>query len=106
MPDKAFIQNQLTKIEQYLKHEDLWSAKVPSDAAMSSVTPFAADAMEFEQWLQFIYIPKMRDYLAQNDWVPDNMQVAPMAHEVFASNHLTLTHLLMTLDNLSRAKND
>lgn len=105
MTDKAFIQKQLSRIEQYLKQEDLWSARAPGKAALMSDTPFAADVMPFEQWLQFIYLPKMQQYVEQNHGVPRQMKVAPMAHEVFASKHLVLTHTLMTLDNLSEADN-
>ncbi|MBD3585403.1 YqcC family protein [Salinimonas sp. HHU 13199] len=105
MSDRAFIQHQLIRIEQYLKQEELWSDKAPEEAALMSETPFAADAMPFEQWLQFIYLPKMQQYLEQNHGVPARMQVAPMAHEVFAPKHLALTHLLMALDNLSETEN-
>lgn len=75
--------NHLIKLEQMLKQCSLWSNNVPSKSAMASSAPFACDAMAFEQWLQFIFIPKMYELIEFQQPLPTNMAIAPMAEHVW-----------------------
>ena len=49
---------------------------------MASTAPFACDSMAFEQWIQFIFIPKMQYLLAQEHPLPTNIAILPMAEEM------------------------
>ncbi|MGX9461006.1 YqcC family protein [Shewanella sp. A14] len=76
-------QNHLIKLEQLLKDSQLWSEQPPTTLALASSAPFACDTMAFEQWLQFIFIPKMTEIIVQEHPLPTNMALAPMAEQVW-----------------------
>ncbi|MBB1318254.1 YqcC family protein [Shewanella sp. SR43-4] len=78
-------QNHLIKLEQLLKEFQLWSDILPPVSAMTSTAPFCCDVMAFEQWLQFIFIPKMTELVVQRHPLPSNMALAPMAEHVWQS---------------------
>ncbi|MRX27587.1 YqcC family protein [Kangiella sp. HZ709] len=73
-------------IESALKESELWSIQAPSQEAMESTMPFAVDAMPFEQWLQFIFLPRMRQSLANGQLPPGPAQIFPIAEEVYKNN--------------------
>nr|WP_308424506.1 YqcC family protein [Shewanella ulleungensis] len=75
--------NHLIKLEQLLKQCQLWSDALPSASALASHAPFACDTMAFEQWLQFIFIPKMTELIAQKHPLPTTMAIAPMAEQLW-----------------------
>lgn len=70
-------------IELSLKSCQLWSNHHPSDEAMQSTMPFAVDTMSFENWLQFIFLPKMRQSLSAGQLPPGPAQIFPIAEEVY-----------------------
>lgn len=70
-------------IEKALKDADLWSVQTPSQEAMESTMPFAVDTMPFENWLQFIFLPKMRDAVGMRQLPPGPAQILPIAEEAF-----------------------
>lgn len=74
-------QQLLVELETALKSAQLWSSNSPSDWAMSSTAPFACDRMDFEQWLQFIFIPTLTRMLEQQLPLPSKIGLVPMAHE-------------------------
>lgn len=76
----------LIDIEQELRVMGLWESEIPSAEALSSVEPFAIDTLSFTQWLQFIFIPKMF-FLIEQQSLPANCSIAPMAEEVFAQSN-------------------
>ena len=66
-------------VEQSLRTADLWQAEVPSPAAMASRTPFCADTLTFAQWLQFIFVPRMRELIEAGGPLPGASAIAVMA---------------------------
>ncbi len=50
----------LTALEHELQQRQLWQDILPPDEALASSEPFCVDTLTFPQWLQFIFIPKMR----------------------------------------------
>ena len=90
----------LTQLEQDLKQLKLWSEQVPSNEQLNSMQPFAVDTLAFEQWLQFIFIPKMIYLIDNKIALPKNMAVLPMAEESF--KHQQVTALLETIEQLDQ----
>ncbi|MFD2165836.1 YqcC family protein [Thalassotalea euphylliae] len=78
------VNNLLNKLEQALKSSKLWSVDAPLPEQLASVQPFCVDTLRFEQWLQFIFIPKMQELLAQQLPLPNQIALCPMAEEAFA----------------------
>lgn len=104
MTDIAFIDAKLNDIIAYLKAARLWSDTPPMPSALASQEPFAIDTLTFEQWLQFIYLPGIREHVQLHQQLPADMAVAPMAQEALGQDHVPLVHLLMVLDNLSKIR--
>ena len=73
----------LEMLETEMGKADLLGTEVPSETAMNSSAPFACDAMPFEAWLQFIFLPRMRQLIVQKQALPTSIAIAPMAEEVF-----------------------
>ena len=71
----------IIKLEQSLREAMLWSSSIPSNQALQSMVPFAFDSMAFEQWLQFIFIPKMSELIRTEKALPTNLELLPMAEQ-------------------------
>ncbi len=86
----------LQELELALKQQDLWVSQAPSAAALASSAPFACDTMPFEQWLQFMFIPRMRLMIASNQPLPTSIALLPMGEYVY-TNQQHLVELLAVL---------
>ncbi len=71
----------IVKLEQSLRDARLWSCSTPSATALQSTLPFSVDVLSFEQWLQFIFIPKMSELLSSGSTLPENVTLLPMAEQ-------------------------
>lgn len=73
----------LIDIEAHLRQLQLWQAEAPSAEALSSTEPFCVDTLSFPQWLQFLFIPRLRLMMEQGLELPRQCSIAPMAEEYF-----------------------
>lgn len=71
----------MIKLEQSLREAMLWSCSAPSTEALQSRLPFSLDVMPFEQWLQFVFIPKMTELLNSDSELPNSLKLLPMAEQ-------------------------
>jgi uncharacterized protein YqcC (DUF446 family) len=85
--DKRFPQvaEQLLLIERELRVLGWWSDSPPSDEALSSQEPFCVDTLEFEQWLQWIFLPRMKIILEQDLPLPNASGILEMAEMVYTT---------------------
>ncbi|WP_409420592.1 YqcC family protein [Pseudaeromonas sp. ZJS20] len=93
----------LDALEAELKLQSLWSHEAPSPEQLASQLPFAVDSLAFHQWLQFIYLPRLRDLLAQGARLPSKVAVYPMASEVYKHELVQRGALLECLARLDEA---
>lgn len=82
-----------------LKAHDLWTSQPPSTAALASSAPFACDTMPFEQWLQYIFIPKMKALIESRQPLPSSIALLPMGEYVYA-NQTHLGELLLVFASI------
>ncbi|QPB84145.1 YqcC family protein [Pseudoalteromonas rubra] len=92
----------LDELEHTLRQAKLWQAEPVSEQALQSTQPFCCDTLRFEQWLQFVFIVKMRTLLQNGAPLPANMAIAPMA-EVNLAQHPQFNALLGVLQRLDSA---
>lgn len=97
------IADHLLLIEHELKAQGWWSDDVPSAQVLGSTVPFAVDTMSFEQWLQWIFLPRMALIIEHGHPLPNASGILVMAETVFVDRpeqSRELRRLLATFDQL------
>lgn len=100
MPELA---EQLLLIERELRVLGWWQTQAPSEHALCSQQPFCVDTMAFEQWLQWIFLPRMKQLLEAGAALPSVSGIQPMAEQVYggeAAKARVLIKLLGEFDQL------
>lgn len=92
----------LMEIEKELRQLQLWDLAMPSPEALASTQPFAVDTLNFPQWLQFIFLPKLYFMIEQQAALPSTCGVAPMAEEYFQLLPLYSAPLIGHLQQIDR----
>ena len=81
MVDYQRLADILLELECALREQDLWDSQKPSQQALSSPHPFCVDTLTFPQWLQFIFIPRIKWIIEEQQPLPANSEIVPMAQE-------------------------
>ncbi len=96
-PDYAVVQQRIDEIEAELKRIGLWR-NTPLDSPQYAFTKaFGMDTMSFSQWLQFIFIPRVREIVAQRGQFPSQSQVGAQAVREF-DGYSEADHLVWLLN--------
>ena len=94
------IAEALMDIEKELRELRLWEAEMISVEALASTQPFAVDTMNFPQWLQFIFLPRMYFMLDEQLPLPGNCGIAPMAEQYFSGLDVHSSSLIAHLQKI------
>lgn len=97
------VATRLLELEAELRRLALWEADVPTAEALSSPLPFCHDTMYFPQWLQFVFLVRMRELLKSGAPLPRECGIAPYADEYFkpiADETAALRALLAEIDEI------
>lgn len=70
---------QLGAIEAELRRLGMWSAEPPAPSAFESQVAFFGDTMAFEQWLQFVLLPRVQAVLGGDGTFPTRSMVGAYA---------------------------
>ncbi|WPP00620.1 YqcC family protein [Pseudomonas sp. HR96] len=103
--DSRFLEvaEQLLLIERELRVLGWWDEVAPSPQALASVEPFSVDTLDFSQWLQWIFLPRMKLILEQDLPLPSASGILVMAEMVYANKaeqSRELRRLLARFDEL------
>ena len=82
-----------------------WSAIGISDEALNSQQPFCLDTMNFSQWLQFVFIPRMQALIDAQQVLPSFVKgqgIEPMASQFYSNEAAdqSIIQLIRQLDDL------
>jgi len=97
------IADHLLLIERELQVQGWWGDEAPSDQALASTVPFAVDTLSFEQWLQWIFLPRMKIIIELGHPLPSASGILIMAETVFVDRpeqSRELRRLLAEFDQL------
>ena len=99
----TLLRQQLQQLEAEMRAASLWSAQAPTEQAMASTMPFMYDTLQIEEWLQWVFVPRLHALLDANAALPNNCSVHPLAeHEwtnrLSAATHRTALQLLADID--------
>lgn len=84
MQRRARLNLLLVDMERGLRVLDLWEVAPPEPERLASAIPFCHDTLEFTQWLQWVFIPRMRAVLEGGRPLPADCSIAPIAEDAFA----------------------
>ncbi len=91
------VAEQLLLIERELRVQGWWEARAPSAQALSSQQPFCVDTLAFEQWLQWIFLPRMKQILEAGVALPSVSGIQPMAEQVYGGQAQKARELIKLL---------
>ncbi len=74
----------LRAIEAELRQLQLWTELPPSAAALASQAPFCCDTIPLQQWLQYVFLPRMQALIDARQPLPTHISICPIAEEAFA----------------------
>lgn len=99
MEQRIRVEALLIDLEAALRNRLLWDSEPPGPAALASTQPFCIDTLGFPQWLQFVFLPRMRALLAGGHALPAQCAIAEMGEVVFdAAGGAELVALLREID--------
>lgn len=96
------VADQLLLIERELRVLGWWSATSPSVHALSSQQPFCVDTLELHQWLQWIFLPRMKVLVESGQPLPAASGIREMAEVVYAERLAEVRTLLTVLADFDR----
>lgn len=72
----------LQQLEMELQAQRLWSATAPTPKALESTMPFMYDTMQLHEWLQWVFLPRLRALIDAKGNLPHQSHIHPLAeHE-------------------------
>lgn len=97
------IADVLLEVEANLRRSGKWEHSQPAPGALASPQPFCLDTLRFEQWLQWIFLPRMKVILEQQRPLPAKSGIYHYAEEALRkkdySSH-SLLGLIKRFDDL------
>lgn len=81
-PQHGTLREQLVQLEAEMRTAGLWAALPPSEQAMASAMPFMYDTLQIEEWLQWVFVPRLHALMDGGHALPGECSVQPLAeHE-------------------------
>jgi uncharacterized protein YqcC (DUF446 family) len=96
------LADQLLLIERELFVLGWWTSEAPPAEALSSREPFCVDTLPFEQWLQWIFLPRMKQIIEQGEALPAVSGIRQMGEMVFVDQAQEAKRLLDLLGAFDR----
>lgn len=92
----------LKELENELRGLGWWEQQAPSAQALQSQQPFCIDTLEFAQWLQWVFIPRMQAILNAGHALPSQCAIYEAAEAVYQQQLGQVTGLLECLKSIDQ----
>lgn len=92
----------LLLIERELRYLGEWRAEAPHPSALRSTQPFFIDTLQFTEWVQFVFLARMKVLVEQGQPLPSVSGMAPMAEEHFRGRDQSGQGLIRALEDMDR----
>ena len=99
------LAEQLLLIERELRLLGWWSEQMPAAERLASVEPFCVDTLALEEWLQWIFLPRMKVLIEQELELPSVSGVRAMAEVVYREEPVENRRLVELLGEFDRLIN-
>jgi len=102
------VASKADEIEVELKRMGRWMENPLPDEYFVDMGAFGSNTMGFEQWLQFVLIPRIREVVQEKSNFPAGSNLAPYGIRYFDgdTNAKTLQDILYSLDQLINQKQE
>lgn len=95
----------LHHLETALRQQNLWSETTPSKEQLASTEPFCVDTLPFEQWLQWVFIPKMTTLISMPSFsgfshTSDIHSMADYVFKTYEQPTEEITQIIQHIDTL------
>ncbi|MBE2894166.1 YqcC family protein [Spirabiliibacterium falconis] len=99
------VEIQLNRLTDGLKTLNLWQTLSPPPEKLASQEPFAIDTLEPHEWLQWIFIPRMRALIEAQAELPRGFAISPYIEEAMKETE-QLERILTPLYDLEALLHD
>lgn len=99
---RARLHTLFDELEEELRQLGWWEQQAPSVQALQSQEPFCIDTLELSQWLQWVFIPRMRNLLSAGHALPSQCAIHEAAVVIYAEQRATVSNLLKCLKAIDR----
>ena len=86
-PSHQTVAQHLDAIEAEMRRIGYWQAEPPPPEAFEFRQAFAMDTRAFVQWLQWVFVPRVREIVAEHGEFPHASQVGGQAVREFDGDH-------------------
>jgi uncharacterized protein YqcC (DUF446 family) len=83
VPSYETVACRVDEIEAEMKSLNLWSDKPLAPEKLQFTKAFGADTMAFAQWLQFAFVPRVHELVAERGTFPTSSHVGVRAMREF-----------------------
>jgi|OM-RGC.v1.028961969 Uncharacterized protein conserved in bacteria len=91
-------------LEVLMRESGAWECPVPTDEALQSTIPFAADSMAFNQWIRYIMVPRFKVIIEDGGVLPHSSNIADYASEanleISQEGQRKIVHCIRMIDQL------
>lgn len=78
-PSHEIVQTALLRIEAEMKNIGLWDIDQPTPEAIANGGAFGTQSMTFEQWLRWVFIPRVHQIIDARGQFPSQSHIADQA---------------------------
>lgn len=96
------IADVLLNVEANLRTSGKWDPNRPSESQLDSNHPFCIDTLSFEQWLQWIFLPRMKRLVESAGPLPEQSAIYEYAVDYFDKIDLSTNRLLLLLKDFDQ----
>lgn len=102
------LRTQLQQLEAELRALGLWGATPPSEQALASTIPFMYDTLQVEEWLQWVFVPRLHALIDGGQPLPGACSVHPLVEHEWAQRAIpqgqAVLRVLVDIDTLLGGK--
>ncbi|MDH3353620.1 MAG: YqcC family protein [Chromatiales bacterium] len=92
----------ILNIEAEMRTIALWETTHPATDSLKSLAPFCHDKLYFHQWLQWVFLPKMRTVIETETDMPATSDIFPLAEYSFQKMEHSTQQLLQLIKQFDR----
>ena len=93
----------LNQLQTTMERAGQWQTIAPAPEKLMSTEPFSIDTLSFLEWLQWIYIARLRALIDAGSSLPSGAQVLPYAEEALKASGIAVPGLLEVIGELDKA---